>query len=315
MVRGEMRCGPVPGLATLRRVSEPDALAWAPLDDRASDDLAALAADVLAADGGLRVAAHPAFLRSRWRADGVVTLAARDAGRLVAAGAVRPQPAEHGARFTALVHPAHRGRGLGGRLLDWGLAEGARLGAVTVETESLVPAAEALFASRGLRQVFAEDVLRIDLANGVPDPAWPEGTTLREWTAETAPRFFAVYEAAFRDRPGFPGYPAEEWIADVDEDDDVQRQWSVLATVPGAGDAGFVLVEPNRIVQLGVVPAARGAGLGAALVREALRRIRSGGAAEAFLEVNVDNPAGRLYRRLGFTDAGRRARFALPPAG
>jgi mycothiol synthase len=289
-------------------VSAPRALTWGPLDDRASGDLAALAADVLASDGGLRVAAHPAFLRSRWRADGAVTLAARDGDRLVAAGAVRP--AGDGARFTALVHPTHRGRGLGGWLLDWGLSRGA----AAVETESLVPAAEALFTSRGLRQVFAEDVLRFDLTAGVPDPAWPDGTTLSEWTAATGPRFFAVYEAAFRDRPGFPGHPAQEWIGDVDEDDDIRRDWSLLATVPGTGDAGFVLTEPDRIAQLGVVPAARGAGMGAALVHEALRRIRAGGAGEAFLEVNIDNPAGRLYRRLGFTEAGRRARFARPPA-
>lgn len=296
------------GMATLRRVSEPSALTWVALSDHAFDDLTTLAGEVLASDGGLRLAAHPAFLRSRWRADGTVTLTARDGDRLVAAGAVRP--AGDGSRFTALVHPAYRGRGLGSRLLDWGLAEGAS----TVETESLVPAAEALFASRGLRQVFAEDVLRFDLTDGVPEPAWPPGTTLREWTAETGPRFFAVYEAAFRERPGFPGYPAHEWIGDIDEDDDIRRDWSFLVTVPGIGDAGFVLTEPGRIVQLGVVPAARGAGLGAALVHEALRRIRSGRATEAFLEVNTANPAGRLYRRLGFTEAGRRARFTRPAA-
>ena len=33
------------------------------------------------------------------------------------------------------------------------------------------------------------------------------------------------------------------------------------------------------------------------------------GAKEAWLNVNVDNPAAGLYRKLGFTDRGRRARF------
>lgn len=187
---------------------------------------------------------------------------------------------------------------------------GCLTGAWPRRTGGRAPAAgEALFESRGLRQAFAEDVLRIDLAPPVPEPVWPAGTTLREWSAQSAPRFFAAYEAAFRQRPGFPGHPADEWISDLDGDDDFRPRWSVLATVPGIGDAGYVLAEANRIAQVGVVPAARRAGLGAALVREALRRIRAGGAAAASLEVNVDNPAARLYRRLGFADAGRRARY------
>jgi mycothiol synthase len=58
-----------------------------------------------------------------------------------------------------------------------------------------------------------------------------------------------------------------------------------------------------------VLPAARGRGLGAALVREALHRMRADGATAVMLDVNVDNPARALYRRLGFTVLGRRARF------
>ena len=52
------------------------------------------------------------------------------------------------------------------------------------------------------------------------------------------------------------------------------------------------------IIQVGVVPAARGRGLGAALVAEAVRLMRSGGQAVITLNVNVDNPhAAALYRR------------------
>ncbi|MEV4637150.1 N-acetyltransferase [Actinoplanes sp. NPDC049548] len=218
-----------------------------------------------------------------------------------------------GATFAGLVDPEFRSRGLGGRLLDWGLTEAARLGgAVTVETESLTARSRQLFAGRGLRQVFAEDVLRFDLgARGVPEVAWPSGTTVREWSDADAERFFRVYDAAFRERPGFPGWSAAQWIADVVDDDEFRPGWSLLASVPGLGDAGFVTAAVGWIVQVGVVPAARGRGLGAALVTEALRRMRSNGAEEAWLDVNVDNPAAGLYRRLGFEDRGRRARFQL----
>ncbi len=125
-------------------------------------------------------------------------------------------------------------------------------------------------------------------------------------------RFHGVFESAFRDRPGFPGTPADEWIAENEEDDEFQPGWSVLATVPGVGDAGFMTSAVGWVVQVGVRPQARGRGIGAALVCESLRRTAADGAAAAWLDVNVDNPgAAALYCRLGFTDAGRRARFQL----
>ena len=321
-------------------------MTWAALPDDDLAELAGLAARCLAADGGIPQADSPSFLRRRWAGEGTGTVAVRDPrGRLVAAGSIRP--ADEGFFFTGLVDPAARGLGLGSRVLDWGLAGAGR--PLTVETESLTTGAEELFGSRGLRQVFAEEVMRIDLLGGVgaassfgersdssragasqagasqtaalagsgslggalpTGGSWPAGTVLSEWSQATAGRFFAVYEAAFRERPGFPGWSAEEWIEGVAEDDDFRPQWSVLATT-SAGDVGFVTVTAEWIDQVGVVPAARGAGLGAALVGEALSRMRAGGAEVAWLNVNVDNPAARLYRRLGFRVVGRRARFLL----
>jgi mycothiol synthase len=183
---------------------------------------------------------------------------------------------------------------------------------VTVETEGLSPDAEKLFESRGLRQFFAEEVMRIDLAAApVPEPTWPAGTTLAEWSDEAAARFFQVYAASFRERPGFPDPSAEEWIEETAEDDDFQPEMSLLATLPEIGDAGFVSVGDNWIQQVGVVPAARRTGLGGALIRETLRRMASAGSDEGWLCVNVDNPAASLYRRIGFTGVGHRARYRL----
>ena len=75
------------------------------------------------------------------------------------------------------------------------------------------------------------------------------------------------------------------------------------------GDAGFVTGAAGWIVQVAVVPAARGRGIGAALAGEALGRMRAEGGAEAGLDVNVDDPASGLYRRLGFRAVGRPARY------
>ncbi|GID97998.1 hypothetical protein Adi01nite_74100 [Amorphoplanes digitatis] len=298
-----------------------EGVTWGPLafedlrDPQAGDtELVLLARRCLDADGGLPLAADPGFLRGRWAAPGGVAVQARDrAGVLVAAGAVRPGGDGDGATFAGMVDPAARGRGLGAHLLSWGLAEGGRhAGPVTVETESLNGGAEALFVARGLRQVFAEDVMRVDLAAAVPDRGWPEGAIVTGWSEAAAGRFHAVYEAAFRERPGFPGWTAEEWIADLVEDDEFRPAWSVMATVPGLGDAGFVTATVDWIVQVGVVPAARGRGIGAALVAEGLRRMRADGGTHVWLNVNVDNPAVRLYRKLGFEHRGRRARYRFP---
>jgi ribosomal protein S18 acetylase RimI-like enzyme len=292
-------------------VSKTDSVTWAPLPFDDEGELVSLAARCLAADGGLPLAAEPAFLRRRWRVPGIPTIQGRDHdGSLVAAGAARPTDSTGGVTFCGLVDPAVRGRGVGSHLLAWGLAQAAhREQPVTVETESLTVEAEALFAARGHRQVFAEDVMRIDLAAGVPDPVWPPGTRLAAWSATDAGRFHGVYEAAFRERPGFPGRTAAEWITGVTEDDGFRPQWSVLASLGDLGDAGFVTAADDWIVQVGVVPAARGRGIGGALVTEALRRMRADGAAHAWLDVNVDNAAVRLYRRLGFEHRGRRARY------
>jgi ribosomal protein S18 acetylase RimI-like enzyme len=324
-------------------------LTWQTAGDDVLGEVAALARACLTVDGGMPLAADEEFLRRRYAGPQTTTTTVRASdGQLIAVSAVRPASAggDGGAAATGLVDPRWRGRGIGAQLLDRALetaqamADGLtpagsprRAGRVSVETESLTPAVAQLFASRGLRQVFAEDIMRFDFttsaaaaardgggaearevraaAVAVPSPVWPAGTRLADWTDETAPRFFAVYAASFRDRPGFPGWSAEQWISWT-VDDGFRPDWSVLATVPEVGDAGFVTCAEGWIIQVGVVPAARGRGLGAALVGEALRRMGADGAREALLDVNVDNPAGELYRRLGFTVLGRRARFERP---
>ncbi|MEU4622873.1 GNAT family N-acetyltransferase [Actinoplanes sp. NPDC023801] len=240
---------------------------------------------------------------------GRFSAAGRPGGGLLAAVGVRPGP--QGPMITGMVDPAARGYGAGSRLLDAALAvAGESGGDVTVETEGLTKDAEDLFESRGLRQFFAEHVMRIDLTAALPREAgWPARTAVTEWNAATARRFFDVYATSFRERPGFPDPSAEEWIGDTAEDDDFRPEWSLLATLPDSGDAGFVSVAEGWIQQVGVVPAARRTGLGGALIREALRRMAAAGLREGWLCVNVDNPAASLYRRIGFQDVRRRARY------
>src|SRR5262245_36112747 len=69
----------------------------------------------------------------------------------------------------------------------------------------------------------------------------------------------------------------------------------------------WVVGEEAEILTIGVTPARRGAGIGAAMLREALKAARLAGAKSVFLEVREDNRAARaLYADAGFVEAGRR---------
>jgi len=77
---------------------------------------------------------------------------------------------------------------------------------------------------------------------------------------------------------------------------------------------GFVLWrnlgEDAEILTIGVVPAARGLGLGAALLAAAIDGARAEGAARMLLEVGDENTAARaLYDRAGFRRIGARKRY------
>ena len=68
-----------------------------------------------------------------------------------------------------------------------------------------------------------------------------------------------------------------------------------------------VAIDEVEVLTLGVTPTARRNGVAQALMTAALVVARQRGAAQAFLEVAVDNEAAiALYERLGFHRAGKR---------
>ena len=77
---------------------------------------------------------------------------------------------------------------------------------------------------------------------------------------------------------------------------------------------GFVLARvaagEAEILTLAVAPAARGKGLGRALLQAAINRAQDMGAQTMFLEVGADNPhALALYAGLGFAKVGTRKAY------
>ena len=288
-------------------------LSWRALSEPDLPAVTELARLCLSADGGQPFAADPAFL-SGWYAAGAPTQSGWDGERLVCVSSLRQQPHDqaggrHVAITTGMVHPAWRRRGIGGHAFDWAAgAAGDR--ELRAETEALGDGAHALYLSKGLRQVFAEDVMQLPSSVRPPTAHAPEGLILTPWGQADPARFYAVYTEAFRDRPGFPGWPGTRWIDWITDDEDFRPELALLATLASA-DVGFVIGDAaGWIAQMGVVPAARGKNIGARLIGEAVRRMRSAGESTITLNVNLNNPhAALLYRRVGFALTGRRARY------
>ena len=88
--------------------------------------------------------------------------------------------------------------------------------------------------------------------------------------------------------------------------------WLTLASMDGR-DVGFALVrstgEEAELLLLATRPAARGRGIGGALLRAAIEEARDRRAATIFLEVRSGNDAIRLYQREGFGKVGERKAY------
>ncbi|MEU1286962.1 GNAT family N-acetyltransferase [Kitasatospora sp. NPDC005856] len=292
-------------------------LEWVdPLEEDQLPAVGELCRRCLAVDGGLPATVAPEFLGSRYTGGTVTALGLRDGtGTLVAAGSVRDRRGV--ATVTGQVDPAHRRQGLGAALLDrlLDVARGRAVGRIAVETEALTAEADALFRSRGLRQAFAEDVLRRSLEAALPEVPLPETVGIEEWDESNQGDFFEAYRSAFAERPGFPGWTEAQWVDWTAADDDFRPRYSLLARALDGSPAAFVTCAQGFLIQIGTVPRWRGRGLGRGLATAALARMRAAGVEDVFLDVNVNNPASAaLFRSLGFSPVARRARYEEAPA-
>jgi len=283
------------------------------LVEEASPDPAAVRALAAAAEAadGVAPLSEPVLIDLH-ESTGRHFLAARD-GTLVGYAHLGAEGAE------LVVHPEHRRRGVGGRLLDALEAAGAEL----AWAHGRRPAALAFAAARGWTAVRTLWQLRRSLAEEIPEAPLPEGITLRPfvpgrdedaWVAVNARAFahhaeqgaWTVRDVRLRE--------AEPWF---------DPAGFLLAVRPDGSLAGFhwTKVHPGpppigEVYVLGVDPSAQGMRLGPALTVAGLRHLRDRGLSEVLLYVDDDNPAAlRLYQRLGFTEWDADVQFRRPAAG
>lgn len=136
---------------------------------------------------------------------------------------------------------------------------------------------------------------------------WCGVRELRLRALADAPDAFAATLAGERDQP------EAFWRARLAS----PRAVTLVATDGGA-HVGLIVVadvddETAGIYAVWVAPAARGRGVGDALLAAAIDEARRRGRARAVLDVGVANaPARALYRRHGFAPTGRRSCLPAP---
>ncbi len=91
-----------------------------------------------------------------------------------------------------------------------------------------------------------------------------------------------------------------------------------FVAVVEAAVAGYVIAhyaaDEGEILNLGVAPAQRRQGVGRALVEAVMATLQDRGVKELYLEVRESNAVARyLYETMGFTEAGRRAKYYHRP--
>jgi len=276
------------------------------------------AAEVLAADDlddAGQVVLDTGFLRGQWERFGFelttdAWVVVDATGTVVGYGQVTRD--EDGvAESWGVVHPAHRGRGIGsallGRIEAWAIelmagVHGARFRHAVNAGDV---AAAAMLRSRGLRLVRHFWHMGIELSPDVVTGPAPSGIAITSFRSQDDLReVHAVLDEAFADHWGYEPEPFEHWAQDRAQGPDYDPALWRLAwedrrlvgalTAVVRGDQGWVTL-------LGIRREARGRGIGGALLHRAFeafaaRRVRS-----VVLVVDAANATGAtaLYERVG----------------
>ena len=214
--------------------------------------------------------------------------------------------------IASVVHPEHRGRGIGSALLDRLEARasdrlrGIPAGILHTAVNVWDPAAAALVRSRGFEHVRTFRHLQIDLDGSPGDPGdSPAGIKIRGIEPERdLRRIHAIFLEAFSQEWGYRVIPFEEWVGLEVETASYDPSLWLLAT---DGDeavgalSGVVWGHRGWVGELGVRPPWRGRGIASALLRRAFATFASRGLARVMLNVDSENSTGavRLYEGVG----------------
>ncbi|GGS79696.1 GNAT family N-acetyltransferase [Nonomuraea spiralis] len=265
------------------------------------------------------------------------TLAAREGDRIVAFGylPVRQSATEsHVMRLWGGVHPAHRRRGLGRRLIDWSLATAPPLSEKVFPGVPLEIHLNAPDSNQGLKALaegtgftagrwFAE--MGRPLSGDLPAFTPPPGVSIVPWSPDLDEGARNVRNESFLDHWGSVPHTPESWrdyivgsrnflpgssYLALHED----RAVGVLITHTFEGYNEQSGERRAWIQIIGTLREWRGKGVASALIAHALAAFRAQGFDTTGLGVDADNPTGAVsvYARSGFEILQRSTNYVLP---
>lgn len=208
-----------------------------------------------------------------------------------------------------VTRPPARGRGLGAALVAAALQSGP--GPWAAWSHGDHPAARRLAQRHGFAATRSLWVMRLPGEVDVPPAPVPDGVRLRGFAPADADGVLAVNAAAFADHPeqgsldraGFEQRVSQEWfdpegLVVAERDGEVVGFHWTKAHPASSGQPAH-----GEVYVIGVAPGMQGSGLGAALLHAGIDHLRRRGPGAVALYVESDNPAVRLYQRIGFTHA------------
>ena len=210
-----------------------------------------------------------------------------------------------------VVHPVHRGRGIGSMLLDRieGRASELDVGPSSLRFRHAINAADeaaaAMLRARGLRQVHHFWHMQIDLAGPVQPGPSPSGIEIGGIEPEEdLAAIHALLDAAFIDDRSHHPAPFDRWVEEETSTLGYDPTLWLLARDGGTA-AGVITasVAEDRgwIDYLAVSASHRRRGIGPALLRSSFTLLAERGARRVLVSVDAQNPSGAtaVYERVG----------------
>ncbi|HEX9031074.1 MAG TPA: mycothiol synthase [Streptosporangiaceae bacterium] len=228
-----------------------------------------------------------------------------------------------------VIHPAHRRRHLGLKLVQ-ALAEEAGHSQLRLWAHGDLPAASRLAAAAGFERVRALWQMRRSLQARVGKPQLADGITVRTfrvgqdedaWTALNRRAFASHPEQGAWTRADLDLREQEPWFDPegfflAERDGKLAGfHWTKIHGQAGH-ESGHAHEAIGEVYVVGVDPDERGTGLGRALTIVGLRYLRAKGLFQVMLYVDETNTAAiGLYESLGFTHWDTDVMFARPAGG
>jgi mycothiol synthase len=215
-----------------------------------------------------------------------------------------------------VVHPEHRGRGIGDTLLgriERRAAEqlaGSEPSKFRHAVNAGDVAAGEMLRARGLELVRHFWHMQIDLAGPVDAGPAPPGIEIRPPETDELETVHEIMDEAFAEDWGYRPQAFDEWMADYARSPRYDPTSWLLAREAGDAVAALTVIAGEDrawVAELGVRSSHRGRGVGGALLRHSIAELARRGVPAVVLNVDAANPTGAtaLYERAGMRVVGR----------